>query len=246
MSKVRKSGLPVIVYSLLLVAIWVASWISGIVGLLSSGVQRNESLLSASGIRWALRTAVDSLESAPWGGAVLCVVALGLLYGSGLSETLFLLLTGKALSHNRRSAVMMSLALLLLWIAIIVLCSVAPWHMLSGVTPGFFSSPLAVGLFPLIFIVVLSIAVMHGAVSGCYRSFQDVWEGVGDVSALFLPAFIAMIPASGVMPCLSFVGVPLSSGALSGVLELLLYLLPFLVALLSNMALFKGDSFRKE
>lgn len=246
MNKKKIAYLPVYLYSLLLVVIWVASWISGIVGLLTSGVQRNESLLSASGVRWALRTAADSLEAAPWGSIALCVTALGLLYGSGFVETVSLLFARKTISHNRRSALVMSLVLLLLWIVILFLCSVAPWHILAGVTIDLSSSPLVVGWLPLMFVVVFSIAVMHGAVSGCYRSYLDVLDGVCRTFKIFLPAFIALIPASGVVPCLVFAGVLSSGGALLGVLEILLYLLPFVLLQLSDVSSFWDDSFPKE
>lgn len=246
MNKKKIAYFPVCLYSLLLVVIWVASWISGIVGLLSSGVQRNGPLLSVSGVRWALRTAVDSLEAAPWGSMALCVAALGLLYGSGFVETVSLLFTRKTLSHNRRSALVMSFVLLLMWIVILLLCSVAPWHILAGVTMDFSSSPLVVGWQPLMFVVVLSIAVMHGAVSGYYRSCLDVLDGVCRTFNYFLPAFIAVIPASGVVPCLVFAGVLPSDGMLLGALGLLLYLLPFILLLLSCVSSFCCDSLPKD
>lgn len=227
MNKWNGRYFPVLLYSLLLVAIWVSSWIMGIAGLLSSGVQRNESLLSAQGVRWALRSATDSLEAAPWGAAVLCVVALGLLYGSGLLETIALLVRRKPLSHNRKIAAVMSLLLFLSCVVLVLLCTFSSWNILTAATSGILSSPLAVGFLPLFFVVVLAVAAMHGAVSGYYRSFSDVLDGVCRLFSLFLPAFVAMIPASGLLPCLSYVGV----GEFAVYVELLLYAFPFIFLL---------------
>ena len=227
MNKWNGRYFPVLLYSLLLVAIWAASWIMGIAGLLSSGVQRNESLLSAQGVRWALRSATDSLEAAPWGAAVLCVVALGLLYGSGLLETIALHVRRKPLSHNRKIAAVMSLLLFLSCAVLVLLCTFSPWNILTAATSGILSSPLAVGFLPLFFVVVLAVAAMHGAVSGYYRSFSDVLDGVCRLFSLFLPAFVAMIPASGLLPCLSYVGV----GEFAVYVELLLYAFPFIFLL---------------
>lgn len=227
MNKWNGRYFPVLLYSLLLVAIWVSSWIMGIAGLLSSGVQRNESLLSAQGVRWALRSATDSLEAAPWGAAVLCVVALGLLYGSGLLETLALVTRRKPLSHNRKMAAIMSLLLFLSCAVLVLLCTFSPWNILTAATSGILSSPLAVGFLPLFFVVVLAVAAMHGAVSGYYRSFSDVLDGVCRLFSLFLPAFVAMIPASGLLPCLSYVGV----GEFAVYVEPLLYAFPFIFLL---------------
>ena len=227
MNKWNGRYFPVLLYSLLLVAIWVASWIMGIAGLLSSGVQRNESLLSAPGIRWALRSAADSIEAAPWGSAVLCVVALGLLYGSGLLETAALVARRKSLSHNRKMAAILSLLLFLFCVVLVLLCTFAPWNVLAAATSGFFSSPLAVGFLPLSFVVVLTVAAMHGAVSGHYRSLSDVLDGVCRLFSLFLPAFVAMLPASGLLPCLSYVG----AGVYAGYVEQLLYAFPFIFLL---------------
>ena len=230
MNKPSLKYLPVLLYSFLLVGVWLVSWIIGVAGLLHSGVE-SVSLLSASGVRWALRTAISSLEAAPWGVAVLCVVAVGLLSGSGILETLRIVLSQQPLSHNRRPAAIMTSILFLLWCLLLGVCVVLQWRPLAGITQHYSSSPLVAGALPLAFIVVFTISALHGAVSGCYRSLTDVLDGVCKAFALFLPAFIAMLPASGIIPSLSFLGVSIQHN----LLVFLLYIFPFVIILCTLM-----------
>jgi hypothetical protein len=58
---------PVVLYALLLFFVWVASWIMGIAELLIAPSLNVENLLSAEGMRWALRTAAASVDAARMG-----------------------------------------------------------------------------------------------------------------------------------------------------------------------------------
>ena len=241
MNKSSIHNFSVLFYSIILVAIWVLSWIMGIIGLLSSGVQRSDSLLSATGVRWALRTAGESLQSAPWGVAVLSLVALGLLSGSGILETLYIIFTRKRLSHNRGRAAAVAATLLLLSVVLVFMCTVSPWHILSGVTGDFSSSPLAIGIMPLLFFVIFTVSIIHGGVLGAYRSVADVVDGVCDTFLIFMPAFLSIIPASGLLPTLAFVGVALTDGVYNAV-SFVLYVLPFVAIFPSFVKIFSGAS----
>lgn len=226
MNKQKLLYTPVFLYTVLLVGVWVTSWIAGVQGLLSSGVQRNNSLLSVSGIRWALRTATESLEAAPWGTAVLCVTALGLLFGSGFMDTLHLIFTGQKLSYNRRLATIVSVTLFLLWIVLFLVGVIAQWYPLAGVTAHLSSSPLVMGVLLVVFMAILTVTSLYGAISGYYRSLSDLLDGVCAVFARSLPAFLAMLPASGLIPSLSYVGITLPEGV-----EFAIYFLPFVFVL---------------
>ena len=241
MNKSSIHNFSVLFYSLVLVAIWAVSWIMGIIGLLSSGVQRSESLLSATGVRWALRTAGESLQSAPWGVVVLSLVAMGLLSGSGILETLYIIFTRKRLSHNRGRAAAAAATLLLLSVVLVFMCTVYPWHILSGVTGDFSSSPLAIGLVPLLFFVIFAVSIIHGGVLGAYRSVADVIDGVCGTFLIFIPAFFSIIPASGILPTLAFVGVILPDDVCKAV-SFVIYVLPFVVIFPSFVKKFSGAS----
>lgn len=229
---------PAMLYSLLLVAIWVVSWFAGVVRLFISGDTGVNSLISAEGVRWALRSAETSLEAAPWGTALLCVVSFGLLYGSGLLHTIAGVLCGDRPSANRRHAGLMSLVVLLVSLLLLFVCTIAPWHILMGVTSQLSTSPLFKGWLLLLFLITLFVSAMHGAVYGSYRISSDVMRSVCDMVAYFSPAFVAMLPASGVVPCLQYTGMlSVTDGTVVDILNTILYLFPFIYLSLLRFAL---------
>lgn len=228
MNKVALAYYPVYVYTLLLLAVWLLSWFAGVAGVFVSGEVLVENLVSAEGVRWALRSASYSLESAPWGVAVLCVVCVGLIVGSGLLHTVCEVLRGRGLVYHRRKAGSAALVVFLLCVILIFLCTVSPWHLLMGVSGDFSSSPLAKGWLLVLFIVVLAVSAIHGAVCGNYRMLSDVVRGVCDVFVMFAPAFVAMVPASGLVACLDYVGLLAGDDYVSHFVAALLYLSPFL------------------
>lgn len=229
----EKTYRPAILYTFLLLALWVASWFIGVAELLMSGTDTMNSLLSAEGVRWALRNALSCLESAPWGIAMMCVVAVGLLEGSGLLHTMRESVSSRHLSENRRYAALMSLAVLCVIAALLFMTCVAPWNILGGITPGWEAHPLVAGAVPLLFIAVAAASMMHGAVYGSYRSVADIVRGVCRAVAVFASALVALIPASGIISCAEYMGIFRIlglGGGVQSVAECALYLLPFLYA----------------
>ena len=216
---------PVVLYALLLFFVWVASWIMGIAELLIAPSLNVENLLSAEGMRWALRTAAASVDAAPWASAVTGVTAVGLLYGSGFLHSMFLLFERKPFSHSRIRAFSLSLAVLLALAVLVAVMALPSVGVLSGVTDNILSSPIVKGWQLLLLLAALCVSVMHGAVYGSYRNVFDIMDGVIELFHLYAPAFVAMIPASGIIPSLVFIGV--GSASLS-LMEALLYGLPFI------------------
>lgn len=225
---------PAMLYLLLLLFIWLASWFVGVAGLFSGGGNSVSTLISSQGVRWALRTSQTSIEGAPWGVATVLVVCVGLLRASGIIEALLLLLKGRALDAGRRTAGCVALVTLFCILLLLYLCSVAPWHILAGVTPGFWGSPLALGWILLLLIVVVAVSLMYGAVYGTFRSISDVMQGACGAVALFAPAFVAMLPASGVLPCLAYLGVVFADGV-AELITVILYSIPFVYVLLFSL-----------
>lgn len=233
--------LPAVLYTFLLLAMWVASWFIGVAELLMSGRNTMNSLLSDEGVRWALREALPCLESAPWGVAMLLLVAAGFLNGSGLLDTLHSLALMRPLSENRRYAALMSFAVLCVVFALLFMMSVAPWGILDGITPDWNTHPLVDGIVPLLFFAIAATSIMHGVVYGSYRSVSDIAKGVCHTVALFVPALVAFIPASGIISCTEYMGIfPLFGVDSNGpiVMEYVLYLLPFIYLMPS---LFHGN-----
>lgn len=198
--------LPFIVYSLLLMLLWVASLFLGVAELFTHSGSGFNNLFSGEGVRWALYTALQSVDAAPWGSMVMLLAAMGVVAESGLVSTLTELLSFRSLSTIRRYAGLLSLMILILFAVLLFFASLSPWRLLAGVTEDWSTSPLYYGWVLILFLLLLLVALMHGSVCGYYRSVSDVVRGLCSLFPLFAPAFMAVLPASGIMPCLAYVG----------------------------------------
>lgn len=198
--------LPFIVYSLFLLTLWVASWLVGIAGFFARSGETLNTLFSGEGVRWALYTALQSVDAAPWGTIVLLLTASGVFVASGLPSTIIDVILHRRLSIIRRYAGMLSLAIFALFVLLIFSASVAPWHILAGVTEDWSNSSIVQGCVPVLFLVSLAVSLMHGSVCGYYRSVSDVVHGLCSLFPLFAPAFPAILPATGIIPCIEYVG----------------------------------------
>ena len=206
MSKVNYRYLPFAAYSLSLVALWIVSWLIGVVGLFTRSGGEFRSLFSGEGVRWALYTAVQSMDAAPWGAIVLVVASIGVLAASGIFVTIVDALLLSRLSSIRRYAAGLTLAVLLLFLLMLFAASVAPWRLLAGVTDDWDTSAMVIGWILIFFLLLFVLSLMHGSVCGYYRSVSDVMQGMCSLFPLLAPAFLAILPASGIMPCLEYIG----------------------------------------
>ena len=59
---------------LALLLVWVGAFFADVAGMLSDEAVYTSSLISAKGVRWALRTALPSIDAVPW-GVVMVLVA---------------------------------------------------------------------------------------------------------------------------------------------------------------------------
>ena len=84
--------------------------------------------------------------------------------------------------------------------------SVAPWRLLAGVTDDWGTSAMVIGWILIFFLLSFVLSLMHGSVCGYYRSISDVMQGKCSLFPLLAPAFLAILPASGIMPCLEYIG----------------------------------------
>lgn len=236
---------PAVVYSLLLLLVWVTSWLFGIVGLVSGWDAPVASLLSAEGVRWAVRNASVSLSLAPWGTIMLGVALCGLFMGSGMEKSIRCLRHGKALALNERRAWLFALSAAVVYLLAIAMCVVSPWRLLLGVTGNVYASPLVQGRAILGFAGVAFVLVVYGFIYGNYRSVVDVARAVGTGIAVFAPALLAVMPATGIVPCVEYAGLPALANVQDGELQLLsdvLYLLPFLFVIAMRHRALKNES----
>lgn len=234
MNKNRCSYYLILLYVVMLVGLWPLSWLASVFGFLFDGVNRFGSLISPEGVRWALRSAMESLSSAPWAVSVLCVVSLAFLHVSGLAKACYKLFSGAVVSPIIRRALLMACVTLLLCLVVLFMGVSMPARMLLGVTSDVFLSPLAQGWLLLLCLVVSTVSVVYGTMCGVFRSCYDVVHGVCNAMVAFVPAFVALVPASGIVPCVEYCGFS-DSRVVLNIFKMALYSLPFLSVVICNI-----------
>ena len=235
MNNKRAYYYPIPVYLLLLLLVWVGSFFVDVVQMLSDDAHTSSSLISAEGFRWAVRNALPTINALPWGIVMIAVAIYGLLCGSGITRILRRLVRLRRLSSIEIRAFSFSFATLVCYLAFLYMSS-SPWKLLSGVTDEPALSPILQGHVILLFFGVLFMSLIYGFIYGNYRSMMDVFTSMADAFKLFVPALMAVIPASGIVPCLQYVGVQPLFGIPWKVIETVLYLLPFIyVAVLEQI-----------
>lgn len=231
MNNRRANYYPLLAYLLLLLMVWIGAFFADVMQLLFGAELPTSSLISAEGVRWALRTALPSIGAVPWGMVMLLVATYGLLRGSGLVKVLVRLVCLRRLTLSEWRALLFSLAATVCYVALLYMSAVAPWNILSGVTHEPALSPLLQGWVLLLFIGTLFVSLIYGFIYGNFRSIMDVVVSTADTFVLFIPAIMALLPASGIVPCLQYAGVQQASDMLWSIIETVLYMLPFLYVL---------------
>ena len=225
----RSAYYPALAYSLLLLLVWGGSWLIAVVQLFMGDLFDVNSLVSGEGVRWALFSVGSSVEAAPWGTAFFLLLIAGLLEGSGLLRLLGNILK-RRVSGNELRSLLFALSALLLYVVVLFLFTVSPWDALRGVTGDFSNSPLSHGRLLLLFVGVLMTALVYGFMYGNYRTLVDVIGSAAGLVRQFVPALLAMLPASGLMPCLHYSGLDVMLGIGNEnamAVETVIYCLPF-------------------
>ena len=234
MNNRRAAYYPALFYVSVLVLLWLVSWFMSVFQLLSGTDTTVVSLVSGEGIRWALLNVHASLVAAPWGGTVFLMLVAGLLSGSGLLQFFMKLTDWNKISRNELRSFLLSAAVLLLYVAIVFMFTVSPWRAMLGVTGELLNSPLSHGWMLVLFAGVLVMSLVYGFIYGNYRTFTDVVSSAGDFATKFMPALLAMLPASGIIPCLQYSGLDVVYGlSVEGmdILSAAFYLFPFVYIL---------------
>lgn len=225
----RSAYYPALAYSLLLLLVWGSSWLIAVVQLFMGDLFDVNSLVSGEGVRWALFSVGSSVEAAPWGTAFFLLFIAGLLEGSGLLRLLGNIFK-RRVSGNELRSLLFALSALLLYVVVLFLFTVSPWDALRGVTGDFSNSPLSHGRLLLLFVGVLMTALVYGFMYGNYRTVVDVIGSAAGFVRLFVPALLALLPASGLMPCLHYTGLDIMLGIDNEntmAVETVIYCLPF-------------------
>ena len=224
---------PLSIYLLALLLVWVGAFFADVVQLLGDETAYvSASLISAKGVRWALRTALPSVDAVPWGVVMTLVAACGLLRGSGLAKALLRLVAMRRLTASEWRALLFSSAVAVCYVVLLCFSTVVPWNILSAITGELSHSPLVQGWALLLLAGVLSVSLIYGFTYGNYRSLMDVMVSTGNTFMFFVPAMMALLPASGIVPCLQYTGMPQLFGIPWNIITTVIYLLPFLYVLL--------------
>lgn len=226
---------PAVVYALLLVGVWLFSWVMEVAGLLLGDGLGISSLVSFEGVRWAVRSASTSLDAAPWATIMLFITSIGLFVGSGMVRSARAAFHGVSLTLVEKRAWLAAAVVFAVYLLLLFMCTVYPWNLLLGVTGSFYTSPLLQGRIILCFAGVLPVTIIYGFIYGNYRSVVDVARSVGEAFSLYAPALVAVIPATGIVPCAERVGLLSLLGVTeqgAAVFSDIMYLVPFLYIML--------------
>lgn len=230
MNRIRSHSLPVVLYILLLMAVWLCSWVSGIVSLFV-GEDVDFALASTDGVRWFLRTSADSISSLPWGVIVLLLISTGLFSSCGLPQLLLRMAYGHRSVRSRRA----------LWAAFIAFVVVVlpllsgtfyPLSLASGIDGSFVTSPMASGALFVLFVVALFVSVAFGVVYGTFRSVADVADAACCHIRLHASSLVALVPAALLLASLDYMELSfMQSPIVVSVVKYALLLFPFAYSL---------------
>lgn len=228
MNKKRAYYYPILVYLLILLVVWVGAFFVDVFQMLSDVSYHSSSLISAAGVRWAVRTALTTLNALPWGTVMLFIVTLGLLNGSGIARVVWRLICFKRLTVSELRSFSFSLAAVLCYAVLLYISTISSWGIFRGLTDEPSLSPIVQGWTLLLFIGLLLASAVYGFIYGNYRSVMDIVVATSNSFVIFVPALLALIPASGIVPCLDYAGVHETAWLSWEIVEALLYLLPFI------------------
>lgn len=235
MNNKRAYYYPIPAYLIMLLMVWVWAFFADVVQLLFGGASPTSSLTSAEGVRWALRTALPSINALPWGETMMLVAIYGLLRGSGLAKAMLRIGGLHRPTATELRALLFSFVVAICYIALLYMSAVAPWRILAGVTDEVALSPLAQGWGLLLFVGVLLVSLIYGFIYGNYSSMMDVVVSTGRTFVLFVPAMMALVPASGIVPCMQYIGLESIFSVSLEVVTAILYMLPFVYIMLLEM-----------
>jgi len=238
MSKRQDRSLPpVIVYFILLLAVILASWIGSIVEMKHLGGNSGlviRSVLGVPGIRWAVRSAADCLRDAPIGNALMLFMAIGVGKGSGLFRAVR---HTAILSPKERTALVISMAVLALYVCLIILGIFAGSHLLLGITGNLTGSPLYEGLMFLLMLAVALPSVVFGLSTDTFRTAYDCVEAFSSLLKPFAEFLITILIAAQLLSAISYTGFDSMIG-LTGrsmrVVSFIVYWIPLPIILLQH------------
>lgn len=110
----------------------------------------------------------------------------------------------KPLSRKERRALLISIFSGCVYAVIIAFATFSPWGILRGITGGMTRSPFIAGVLFLLAFGIGLMGMIHGFVSGRYRSDSDVIKGLSQPMALLSVYFVITFFAAQMFACFEY------------------------------------------
>ena len=161
-----KKYLPHIAFLLLAaqVLLMLVSWLLS-AAIPASGVR---SLLSSEGLRWFLGHFSDVLGTPVLLCLLLLLMAYGCLRGCGILRY--------RSSYRQNRALMITLFLSVVYVAVVVLLGMMPHAILLSATGTLWPSPFSAAIVPLLAFGITLLSAVYGYVAGSYRNMSDIYQ----------------------------------------------------------------------
>lgn len=158
--------LPHIAFLLLAaqVLLMLVSWLLS-AAIPASGVR---SLLSSEGLRWFLGHFSDVLGTPVLLCLLLLLMAYGCLRGCGILRY--------RSSYRQNRALMITLFLSVVYVAVVVLLGMMPHAILLSATGTLWPSPFSAAIVPLLAFGITLLSAVYGYVAGSYRNMSDIYQ----------------------------------------------------------------------
>lgn len=215
--------------ALFLITLLLLSLLSWIGNVYDWGLQ---SLYSAEGLRFLVSNALPNLRQAPLTETLLATICLGVLTESGLPTILTRIVRRRRHARptlKQQRALQLTFLLLLLLLAILAALTLIPPYILLSAFGTFADSALAAGLPVLLLLLLASIGIVYGGLSGQFLSFADVLRACAHWPTRLASQYATMLLAAELIACIAYVCPSVQHHPLLWLLlQIFLYALPFL------------------
>ena len=205
MNKVRLNNLPIIMYSCMLFAVWLYSWIRSVV-LLLCGKTAEPMLASPDGVRWFLRSSVECVGNLPWAVILILLMCSGMLHSCGIFSAVARLLRGES-SLRMRRALWSALVAVVIVAILLLSATLYPLNLFKSVSGSFVSSPMAGGWQLVLFIVIFFPSAVFGVVGGAFKGVDDIVEAVSKRIKFYASSLVALVPAALLLVSMEYEGI---------------------------------------
>ncbi len=181
----RFLALSVLVLFLAELVLILLSWI-----LSATGMEGVRSLLSNEGIRWFVGGFTDIVDSTLLVWLIILLIALGAFQKSGLPS---LIHSNNQITYREKTALRVSIALFVVYVAVILLLTAIPHAILLSATGSLFPSPFSRSIIPFTAFGISLVSVVYGMMSGRLIAHTDVLDALSYGIGRGAPVFVLYI-----------------------------------------------------